>query len=211
MLPRLLLATNNPYKVRELTAILQGIPALIVTPATVGLRLDARETGTSYEENARIKAVAFAQASGLMALADDSGLEVEALGGAPGIISARYAGHEATAEDRIALLLHNLRGVPPEQRRARFVAVIAIALPDGRVYIARGECSGLIIDEPRGTGGFGYDPVFYLPEYGCTMAELPEAIKNQISHRARAGAQARAIIMQLLGMTKGDADQGSDT
>ncbi len=152
------------------------------------------ETGASFAENATIKAKGYAGKSGLLTLADDSGLEVAALGGAPGIQSARYAGEGASDQDRINLLLSNLRSVPTEKRTARFVCVIALALPDGNVHLFTGECGGTIIFEARGTNGFGYDPVFYMPELGKTMAELSDDLKNQVSHRARAANQAREYL-----------------
>jgi len=197
MLPTVLIATNNPSKIRELREILQTVPVSLASPADTGIHLQVEETGHTYATNARKKALAFARASGLVTLADDSGLEVAALDGAPGVRSARYAGDDATSAERIALLLANLNGVPWEKRQARFVAVIAVATPDGQVRYCRGSCRGIITFAPHGQGGFGYDPVFYLPTYGCTMAELPPAIKNRVSHRARAALRAAPIIMEL--------------
>lgn len=194
---RLLLATTNPGKVREFQDLLASCGWELVTPQELDIRLDVKETGRTYAENARLKAQAFAEASGLITLADDSGLEVDALGGAPGIHSARYGGPGLTDEERVQLLLRALEGVPDEQRTARFQAVIAIATPDGRVYEAVGTVEGRIVQEPRGADGFGYDPVFFLPERGQTMAELPPAEKNRISHRARAAQQARLILKAL--------------
>jgi XTP/dITP diphosphohydrolase len=193
---RLLLATNNPGKLHELVPLLSDVPQHIVTPQALGLHLDVEETGTTYAENARLKAAAFAHASGLLTLADDSGLEVDALSGAPGIYSARYAGAEASDADRRAKLLHVLRQVPAP-RRARFRCVIAIAQPGRAIDCFEGICEGEIILEERGANGFGYDPVFYLPEHGCTMAELPSAVKNQMSHRARAAQAARLFLHKL--------------
>jgi XTP/dITP diphosphohydrolase len=193
---RLLLATNNPGKLHELVPLLGALPLHLVTPQALGLHLEVEETGTTYAENARVKAAAFAQASGLLTLADDSGLEVEALGGAPGVYSARYAGEDASDADRRAKLLHVLRQVPAP-RRARFRCVIAIAQPGGTIECFEGVCAGEIILEERGAHGFGYDPVFYVPEQGCTMAELPSAVKNQMSHRARAAQAARPFLHRL--------------
>jgi XTP/dITP diphosphohydrolase len=209
---RLLLATNNPGKLHELVPLLSDLPLHIVTPHALGLHLDVEETGTTYAENARVKAVAFAHVSGLLTLADDSGLEVDALSGAPGIYSARYAGegvplnwrpsadavagNEASDTDRRAKLIHVLRQVPAP-RPARFRCVIAIAQPGGAIDYFEGVCAGEIILEERGASGFGYDPVFYLPEHGCTMAELPSAVKNQMSHRARAAQAARLFLHKL--------------
>jgi XTP/dITP diphosphohydrolase len=195
--PSLLLATNNAGKVREFRRLLAGIPFNIVSPAELGLSLDVPETGHTYEENALAKARAFAAAAGLPALADDSGLEVDALGGRPGVHSARYAGQGATPGDRIETLLSELRSVPPEHRTARFRAVIVIAAPDGRHWAVEGTVEGRISEGPRGGGGFGYDPVFYLPELGRTMAELSPEEKDALSHRGRAAAAARRVLEDL--------------
>jgi XTP/dITP diphosphohydrolase len=194
-LPQLLIATNNPGKVREYRYLLKGSGFEPVTPAERGIKLEVEESGATYEENARLKALAFARASGLLALADDSGLEVEALGGEPGIRSSRYAGEGATDQDRVNYLLAKLRTGPDSNRRAAFRCVIALAWPDGRVEYFCGRCDGLIVAEPRGTEGFGYDPIFYFPELARTMAELPEEVKNRISHRARAAEKARERLL----------------
>jgi XTP/dITP diphosphohydrolase len=183
---KLLIATNNPGKIREYEELLAGLPLELTYPAQEGLDIEVAETGESFAENARLKAIAYARASGLLTLADDSGLEVDALGGEPGTRSARYAGKGASDEERYQLLLKNLRGVPWEERTARFRCVIVVATPEGRIHTAEGTCEGIIAFEPGGEHGFGYDPVFYFPEYGMTMAELPLEIKNQISHRAMA-------------------------
>jgi len=193
---RLLLATNNPGKLHELVPLLSDLPLHIVTPHALGLHLAVEEIGTTYAENARLKAVAFAQASGLLTLADDSGLEVDALSGAPGVYSARYAGKEASDADRRAKLIDVLRQVPAP-RQARFRCVIAIAQPGGAIDYFEGVCAGEISLEERGVNGFGYDPVFSLPEHGCTMAELSSAVKNQMSHRARAAQAARLFLHKL--------------
>ncbi len=193
---KLLLATNNQGKVREYKSLLQGIPYEIVTLAEQGIPTDVDEAGVSFEENARLKATTLAAESGLLSLADDSGLEVDALGGEPGSRSHRYAGEDATDADRIDYLLARLRDVPDEKRTARFRCVIAIATPDGKVELCFGECRGIITTTPRGDNGFGYDPVFYLPELGKTMAELPPEEKNKISHRARAAEKARELLMK---------------
>ncbi len=193
----LLIATENPGKVEEYRELLSGLPVTLTYPSLVGVTLSVEETGDSFAENARLKAVAFARASGLLTLADDSGLEVDALGGEPGVYSARYAGPGASDEDRYRLLLANMEGVPWEQRTARFRCVIAVAEPDGEVYTVDGTCEGLIAFAPRGRHGFGYDPVFYLPEYDRTMAELEPAVKNRISHRARAAEVARPLLKRL--------------
>jgi XTP/dITP diphosphohydrolase len=191
---KLLIATNNPGKVKEYQALLAGLPLELTYPAQEGLDMEVAETGGSFAENASLKATAYAKASGLLTLADDSGLEVDALGGEPGIRSARYAGRGASDEERYRLLLEKLRGVPWEKRTARFRCVIAVATPEGQIHTAEGACEGIIAFEPKGEHGFGYDPVFYFQEYGKTMAELPLEIKNRISHRAKAAQKARAAI-----------------
>jgi XTP/dITP diphosphohydrolase len=194
---KLLLATNNKGKVREYKSLLREIPFEIVTPSELGITTEIEETGDSFEENARLKATALARESGLLSLADDSGLEVEALGGEPGARSHRYAGEDATDDDRISYLLVKLSNVPEGKRSARFRCVIAIAAPDGAVELCSGECPGFITTEPRGYNGFGYDPVFYLPELGKTMAELTPEEKNKISHRARAAEKAREVLLKI--------------
>ena len=194
---QLLLATNNQAKVREYQSLLQDLPYQLVTLAEQGITTAVSEDGETLEENASIKAKAFAAESQLLALADDSGLEVDALGGEPGPLSARYAGEGASDIERIDYLLARLNDVPGEERTARFRCVIAIATPDGKVELCSGECRGLITLEPRGDHGFGYDPVFYLPELGKTMAELPLPLKNQVSHRGQAARNARQVLERL--------------
>ena len=188
---RLLVATNNPGKIREYDDLLTGLRLDLCGLAEVGLDTEVEETGQTFAENALLKALAYGRASRLLTLADDSGLEVEALGDAPGVYSARYAGKGASDADRYRKLLAALQGVPWEKRAARFRCVIVLAWPGGRVETFEGQCDGVIAFEPRGTNGFGFDPVFYLPEHGCTMAELPTEVKNRVSHRARAAALAR--------------------
>jgi XTP/dITP diphosphohydrolase len=196
-MPRLLLATNNPGKAREFQSLLEGVPFELVTPAQVGITTEVAEVGRSFEENATIKAATLALESGLLSLADDSGLEVDALDGEPGTLSARYAGENASDADRVAYLLSKMQGVPQEKRQARFRCVIAIANPQGEVELCSGECEGVIALEPKGEKGFGYDPIFYLPELKKTMAELPLEIKNKLSHRGRAAARAREVLKRL--------------
>ncbi len=198
---KLLLATNNPGKVREYAVLLEGLPVMLTSPAQEGLSLEVEESGETFAQNAILKARAYAEAGGLLTLADDSGLEVEALDGAPGVRSARYAGEEAGDEERYRLLLCNLADVPLEKRAASFCCVVAIVTPSGELYTAEGRCEGVIGFEPRGSHGFGYDPVFYLPDRDQTMAELAPEIKNQISHRARAVRAARPILQRLLQST----------
>ncbi len=167
--------------------------------------MDVAENGATYEENARLKACALAKQSGLLTLADDSGLEVNALDGAPGVMSARYAGDSASDAERVDYLLSKLKDVPKEKRTARFRCVIAIARPDGQVEFCDGECNGVIALEPCGKNGFGYDPIFCFPKYGKTMAELPMEIKNHISHRGRAAQKARLLLKKMTGRDTGKA------
>jgi XTP/dITP diphosphohydrolase len=195
--PILLLATNNAGKVKEFHSLLLGIPFKLVTPKEIGIEMDVEETGTTYEENARLKACALARESGLITLADDSGLEVNALHGEPGVMSARYAGENASNTERIDYLLAKMKNIPAEKRTARFYCVIAIAQPNGHVAFCDGECKGTITFKPSGEKGFGYDPVFYFTALGKTMAELPAQVKNQISHRGQAAQKARLILNKL--------------
>jgi XTP/dITP diphosphohydrolase len=194
---KLLLATNNEAKVGEYRDLLRDLAFELVTSAELGMINIVNEAGESLEENARLKATASAARSQLLALADDSGLEVDALGGEPGRLSARYAGEKASDRDRISYLLAKLEGVPWERRSARFRCVIAIATPEGKVEFCSGECLGIITFEPRGEGGFGYDPIFYLPELGRTMAELTPEIKNQVSHRGQAARKVPQLLKRL--------------
>jgi XTP/dITP diphosphohydrolase len=197
--PKLLLATNNQGKVLEYKSLLHDLPYELVTLAEQGITTVVSEEGESLEENARLKATVLAAKSQLLALADDSGLEVDALGGEPGRLSARYAGEGASDRDRFNHLLTRLKSVPEDKRSARFRCIIAIATPDGRVEFCSGECYGFITFAPRGEHGFGYDPVFYLPELGKTMAELPLSLKNQVSHRGRAARQVFRVLEKLRG------------
>jgi XTP/dITP diphosphohydrolase len=193
---RLLVATRNPGKIREYEQLLDGCGyELAGLEAYPGLLID--ETGSTFEENARLKACTCAQVTGLFALADDSGLEVDALDGGPGIHSARYAGAGASDAQRVQKLLTTLRETPSGKRTARFRCVIALAWPDGRCETFEGKCEGEIAFEPKGSFGFGYDPIFYMPEYAKTMAELPEEFKNQVSHRGWATALACARLREI--------------
>ncbi len=194
MIRKLLLATNNQAKVREYKSLLQNLTLELVTLAELGITTVVDEVGESLEENARLKAVALAAESRLLALADDSGLEVDTLGGEPGRLSARYAGEGASDSDRVNYLLSRLRNVPWEKRSACFKCIIALATPSGEVELCSGECRGFITCEPRGEQGFGYDPVFYLPELGKTMAELPLEIKNLVSHRGQAARKVYEVL-----------------
>jgi XTP/dITP diphosphohydrolase len=196
-MPKLLLATTNRGKLREYYQLLKGLPFELVSPADEGVDIAVDEKKETFEENARLKAVTYSRLSGLVTLADDSGLEVDALGGGPGIVSARFAGKQASDKDRIEYLLARLKDVPWEKRTARFRCVIAIATPSGKTELCYGVCQGLVAFEPKGEKGFGYDPVFYLPELGKTMAELTLETKNQVSHRGKAGRKAYIILERL--------------
>jgi XTP/dITP diphosphohydrolase len=188
----LLIATRNPGKLREFAQIFADLGMNLRSLDDLGISAEIEETGTTFTANARLKAEGYMHLSGLPALADDSGLEVAALDGAPGVYSARYGG--VTGAAQLAYLLQQLEGVPVEARQARFVCVIALARPGGTTEFVEGTLSGEIAPAPRGTGGFGYDPVFYLPEAGKTLAELPPEHKNAISHRAAAARAARAVL-----------------
>jgi len=194
---KLLLATNNQAKVGEYKALLLNIPFELVTLAELGITTIVNEVGGSLEENARLKATVLAAESRLLTLADDSGLEVDALGGEPGPLSARYAGEGASDRERIDYLLSRIESVPREKRTARFRCVIAIAAPDHKIEFCSGERRGCIAFEPKGEHGFGYDPIFYLPELGKTMAELPLEIKSQVSHRGQAARKACQVLEML--------------
>jgi XTP/dITP diphosphohydrolase len=193
---QLVIATKNAGKLREFRQILGDLPLELLGADEMP---EVEETGTTFAENAELKARAAAEWSGQWALADDSGLEVDALGGAPGVYSNRFAGEGTTEAQRNRRLLELLEGVPPEQRTARYRAVVAVAAPDGRVWLSDGACEGLIIEVARGEHGFGYDPHFFVPRYGKTMAELDPEIKNRISHRARAMSAARELLERLCG------------
>jgi len=190
----LLLATTNAHKLEEYHAIFSGLPYSLLSLRDVQLDLDVDETGTSFAENAELKALAYSKASGLLSLADDSGLEIDALGGAPGIYSARFVSRDTSYEERFRLILEQLKGLPLEKRTARFRCAIALAEPSGYHRVVEGIAEGAIADAPRGTNGFGYDPIFLVPELGKTFAELPSDLKNRISHRGRAAQKARALL-----------------
>jgi XTP/dITP diphosphohydrolase len=194
---KLLIATNNKGKVKELQDLLKDTGLELVTPAEINLDLEVEEDGATYAENAAKKARAFAHASGLISLADDSGLEVDALDGAPGLYSARYHPKPgANDADRRAYLLENLAG-KPRPWTAHFHATIAIAVPEQEVQVVDGNCYGEIIPEERGTGGFGYDPIFLLSELNKTMAELEMDEKNRFSHRAKAVMNAIPVLKKI--------------
>lgn len=190
----LLLATTNRHKLKEYRAIFSDLPFTLLSLYDVHLDIHVEETGATFAENAALKARAYAQASGLLALADDSGLEIDALDGAPGVYSARFAGSETSYEERFRLILERLRGLSMEQRTARFRCAIAIAEPSGYCRVVEGIIEGVIADSPRGEHGFGYDPIFLVPELGKTTAEVVPEQKNRISHRGRAAQMAYVLL-----------------
>ena len=197
--PRLLVATNNEHKIHEFRRLLDELSLELVTPADVGLSLDVVEDGATFQANASLKAQAFAKASGLPSLADDSGIEVDALGGGPGVLSARYGGPGLNDDDRLQLLLTELQGVSDERRTCRYRVVLVLAEPDGDEQVTEGTCEGQVAHAPVGSNGFGYDPVFFVPSYGKTIAQLDPSQKDEISHRGKA---ARAMAALLVGDTR---------
>ena len=184
---KMVLASKNPHKLVEIQKIVERFDIQLVLESELGVDIDVEETGTTFEENSLLKAKAVMEATGLPALADDSGIAVDALNGAPGVYSARY-GFDDSLDDwgRLQLLLKNTENVPDGQRQAQFVCVITLMTPDGQVIQARGEVHGELLRTPAGTGGFGYDPIFYYPPLGKTLAEVDPEEKNQVSHRAQA-------------------------
>ena len=195
-LTKVLIASNNSHKVEEFRRLLEGLPIHLVTPRDAGLTLDVEETGETFEENARLKAHAFAHASGLPALADDSGIEVDALDGRPGVRSARYGGPGLDDPARTQLLLREMADVPDGKRTCRYRVVVVLAQPDGTERVAEGACKGVVARTAAGSNGFGYDPIFHVPEFGRTIAQLSPEQKDAISHRGKA---ARAIARILGG------------
>lgn len=192
---RVVLASNNQNKLREMRQILEPLGWEILRQSDLGLHVDPEENGSTFEENSKIKAVAVMEAAGLPAIADDSGIEVDALGGDPGVHSARYGGDSCPDDKaRNRLLIRNMDKIPDGERTGRFVSVITMACPDGTIVSARGELEGEILREEVGNGGFGYDPLFYIPSEGVTMAELTPERKNEISHRAVALARFVEMI-----------------
>lgn len=196
---QLLIATRNKGKLREYEQLLAGLSMSLTDLTTQGITNDVEETGHTFSQNAVQKAREYARISGLPTLADDSGLEVDALRGEPGVHSARYAGVGATDQARYRLLLERLAGVPWEQRTARFRCVIAVAQPGGETYTSEGVCEGVITFAPQGEYGFGYDPIFFLPEHGKTMAQLAPEVKNRVSHRARAAQGIAPVLEEVMG------------
>lgn len=199
----LVLATTNQNKIREICQILDGQNLNIISMNDIPSLPEVEEDGFTFEENARKKALTIAKLTGRLTLADDSGLVVDALNGRPGVLSARYSGDDATPAKNNEKLLHELEDVPVKKRTARFVCVIAIARPSGKVFVVEGECEGLIARELRGEQGFGYDPLFIVPDREKTFAELGAAEKNKISHRAIALENAAQILRDLLDTEKG--------
>ena len=197
-MPKLLLATSNRGKLSELRRVLDGCGWELVSPADLDLRLPDEETGETYEVNAKIKAHNGVAGIGLVTLADDSGLEIDALPGELGLRSARFLGPETSYRERFRIILERLQGLPTEKRTARFRCLMAITEPaTEQAWLREGIVEGLIAEAPRGEGGFGYDPIFWVPEYAATMAELPPQVKNAISHRGRAAAEARPLLEEL--------------
>jgi len=197
LIPKLLLATRNAGKLREYSLLLQGVPFPLTSLTEEGIDEEVVESGQTLESNAELKALQYASDERYVVLADDSGLEVDALGGMPGPMSARFAGEGASDADRIARLLRELESVPREKRTARFRCVIAIARMNKVVKLCQGVCQGVIGFEPRGQSGFGYDPVFYIPDLNKTMAELSIQEKNQLSHRGNAARKALEVLRDL--------------
>ena len=194
MKDKIIFATGNEGKMREIRLILGDLGVELLSLKDAGIDIEIEENGETFEENAIIKAKTVMEAAGALVLADDSGLEIDYLNGEPGVYSARYLGEDTSYRIKNQNLIDRLSGVPDEKRTARFVCVIAAAFPDGRIRTARGTIEGIIGYEERGTGGFGYDPIFWLPEYGCSTAELTLEKKNELSHRGKA---LRAIKEEL--------------
>ena len=192
----LLIATNNAHKVVEFRRLLGGTGFALVTPAEASFDLDVEESGSTFEENARLKARAFCAASGLPSLADDSGIEVDALDGRPGVRSARYGGDGLDDDGRVRLLLAELANVPQSLRGCRYGVTLVLARPDGSEELAEGTCAGSVAFEPVGSNGFGYDPVVYIPRFGRTVAQLSAAEKDAISHRGQAARRMAELMRE---------------
>lgn len=193
----LLLASQNPGKLAEMRQLVDGLPFRIVSPADVGVREAPEETGTTFLENAILKARYYSSRSGLMAVADDSGLSVDALSGGPGLYSSRFGGEGASDQDRNRLLLAKLQGVPPEKRGARFTSAVAVARAGEVLFQVEETVDGRIADETRGSSGFGYDPLFFYPPFGTTFGEVPREQKDRVSHRGKAFARLREFLVKL--------------
>lgn len=197
MKEKLIFASNNEGKIREVKEIMQDYGREILSLEEAGIHIDVEENGTTFEENALIKCRAIHELTGSMVLADDSGLEIDYLNKEPGVYSARYLGHDTSYDIKNRIILDRLKEAKGDQRSTRYVCAMAAVLPDGREYTALGTVEGLIAQEPAGNGGFGYDPIFLVPEYGKTMAELTSDEKNAISHRGRALQALRSLLDQV--------------
>jgi XTP/dITP diphosphohydrolase len=194
----IILATSNEGKIKEFRDILQGLDVELLSLRDVGIDIDVEENGTSFEENAIIKAETVCKSTGKIALADDSGLEVDYLNRAPGIYSARFLGEDTSYTRKNNYIIDKLKGIDFEKRSARFVCAIACAFPNGNTVTRRGIIEGYIADKMSGLNGFGYDPIFYVPQYNCTTAEMPIELKNQISHRAKALIAIRELMLESI-------------
>lgn len=194
MKDKLIIASNNAGKIREIREIMEDYGKEIISQKEAGIDLDVEENGTTFEENARIKCRAIHKLTGAMVLADDSGLEIDYLNKEPGVYSARYLGHDTPYEVKNQIILDRLKDAKGEERSTRYVCAMAVIMPDGREFCALGTVEGLIAEKPSGNGGFGYDPIFFVPEYGKTMAELTPDEKNAISHRGRALRAVRKLV-----------------
>lgn len=197
---KIIFATGNEGKMKEIRLLLEDLGIRILSLKEAGIHLEIQENGTTFEENAVIKARAVMEETGTLVLADDSGLEIDYLNGEPGVYSARYLGEDTSYRIKNQNLIDRLRGVPEEKRTARFVCVIAAVFPDGRILTTRGTIEGIIGYEERGDGGFGYDPIFWLPEYGCSTAELSMEKKNELSHRGKALSAMKKELRKALGV-----------
>ena len=194
----IIIATKNKDKVVEIKKILEGMDANIKAMSDIGIDIDIEETGTTFEENAMIKAKSIYDITHSLVIADDSGLEIDYLDGAPGIYSSRFAGEDASYDEKIGIILDKLKDAKGEERSARFVCAIAVCMPDGSSFTVKDTCEGYIADAPCGENGFGYDPVFYMKEYGMTTAQMDEDMKNSISHRGKALRQMRDRLESIL-------------
>ena len=194
MKDNLIIASNNAGKIREIREIMEDYGKEIISQKEAGIDLDVEENGTTFEENALIKCRAIHKLTGAMVLADDSGLEIDYLNKEPGVYSARYLGHDTPYELKNQIILDRLKDAKGGERSTRYVCAMAVIMPDGREFCALGTVEGLIAEKPSGNGGFGYDPIFFVPEYGKTMAELTPDEKNAISHRGRALRAVRKLV-----------------
>lgn len=195
---RIIFATGNEGKMREIRMILSDLGAPVISMKEAGIDADIEENGTTFQENAVIKAKAIMEKSGAIVLADDSGLEIDYLDGAPGVYSARFMGEDTSYDRKNRAILEKLRDVPEEKRTARFVCSVACAFPDGRILTSSGAMEGIIGWEQKGANGFGYDPIFYLPACGCTSAEISPEQKNELSHRGKALREMKEKLKENL-------------